>query len=260
MTYNKETNALSNISVYIDRSITPDKAESLAEHINIDATELEPEENHSNLILRYTEEGLSLEADGMSLVADFSHMKSRLRKNNLQSEQLIKVAKIKGADTSLTIIDATAGFGEDSLILAAAGYTVHLYEYNPVIAALLRDCLERAKKTPELCEIVERMILHEENSIDAMKSGKVSADIVLLDPMFPARQKSGLIKKKFQLLQKLEQPCCDENELFDAAVGVNPKKIIIKRPLKGPFLAGHKPDYSNEGKAIRYDCIYINKN
>ncbi|MFR7797411.1 MAG: class I SAM-dependent methyltransferase [Collinsella sp.] len=41
-------------------------------------------------------------------------------------------------------IDATAGFGEDSLLLAAAGFTVDLYEQDCVIAALLKDALDRA--------------------------------------------------------------------------------------------------------------------
>ncbi len=44
------------------------------------------------------------------------------------------------------------------------------------------------------------------------------ADVVLLDPMFPARTKSAAVKKKFQLLHLIEQPCADEEELFEAAV------------------------------------------
>ena len=41
-------------------------------------------------------------------------------------------------------------------------------------------------------------------------------DVILLDPMFPERRKSALIKKKFQLLQKLERPCADGEELLSA--------------------------------------------
>jgi 16S rRNA (guanine1516-N2)-methyltransferase len=81
--------------------------------------------------------------------------------------------------------------------------------------------------------------------------------VILLDPMFPERQKSALVKKKFQLLQQLECPCTDEEELLQAAINAKPRKIIIKRPAKGPFLANRKPDYSISGKAIRYDCIVI---
>ena len=42
-----------------------------------------------------------------------------------------------------------------------------------------------------------------------------------------------------------------------AAVSAGPRKIVIKRPLKGPFLAGRKPDYSITGKTIRYDCLLV---
>ena len=75
--------------------------------------------------------------------------------------------------------------------------------------------------------------------------------------MFPARRKSGLITKKLQMLQMLENPCADESALLAAAVRANPRRIVIKRPLKGPFLAGIKPVYSIKGKAIRYDCIVV---
>ncbi|MBQ9863677.1 MAG: class I SAM-dependent methyltransferase, partial [Lachnospiraceae bacterium] len=46
-----------------------------------------------------------------------------------------------------------------------------------------------------------------------------------------------------------------EEALLNAAISLKPKKIIIKRPLKGPFLAGVKPSYSLKGKAIRVDVI-----
>ena len=73
--------------------------------------------------------------------------------------------------------------------------------------------------------------------------------------MFPERNKSSLIKKKFQLLHNLESPCASEHELLEAGLAAKPKKIVIKRPLKGPYLDGVKPDYSYTGKAIRFDCI-----
>ena len=82
-------------------------------------------------------------------------------------------------------------------------------------------------------------------------------ELILLDPMFPARKKSGLVKKKFQLLQRLEQPCANEFALLQAAVAASPAKIIIKRPLRGSFLGGMKPSYSIEGSTIRYDCIVL---
>ena len=75
--------------------------------------------------------------------------------------------------------------------------------------------------------------------------------------MFPARTKSALVKKKFQLLQQLERPCNDEEELLQAALAAKPRKVVIKRPAKGPYLGGVKPDYSLSGKSVRYDCLVI---
>ena len=200
--------------------------------------------------------GLTLTDGKLALRGDFTGLLPRLKKSNLQSEFLVKASKIKGIEHPV-IIDATAGMGEDSMILAAAGFEVYLFEYDPVIAALLKDALDRAMEIPELKEAAGRMHFTEGNSIDNMSKLEIVPDVVLLDPMFPARQKSALVKRKFQLLQKLEKPCSDENELLEAALNVKPGRIVIKRPLKGPFLGGMKPSYSLTGKAIRYDCIVI---
>ncbi len=215
------------------------------------------EDNHKKLplYLKMDDEGLSLTDGTHALRGDFTDNLSRLKQSNLEREMLIKAAKLKGLDHTPVLIDATAGMGEDSLLLAASGFNVKLYEYDPIIASLLEDTLRRAKQVPALRDIVSRMELHIENSIDAMNNLDITPDIVLLDPMFPTRTKSSLVKKKFQLLQQLEPPCSDAAMLLNAAISLRPHKIIIKRPVKGPFLADIKPDYSLTGKAIRYDCI-----
>lgn len=206
--------------------------------------------------LELSTEGLSLKCDDLELKGNFESLKRRLTKNNLQSELLVKAAKIKGKET-VSILDATAGLGEDSVILAAAGFSVTMYEYDEIIFALLEDSVYRASHTVEYAHIANRMTLKNEDSIKAMTELKETEkpDVILLDPMFPKREKSALIKKKFQLLQKLESPCDKEEALLNAAMNLKPKKIIIKRPLKGPFLAGVKPSYSLKGKAIRVDVI-----
>ena len=208
-----------------------------------------------NLSLQQNAEGLTLTDGELSIMVDFREMLPRLKQSNLQREMLVKAARIKGQPMPQTLIDATAGFGEDSLILAAAGFQVQLYEFDEVIAALLKDGMERAMGIPELKEAVGRMKLVCGDSTEGMRKLDFKPDIVLLDPMFPARQKSALIKKKFQLIQRLESPCSTEEQLLDAAVAADPKRIVIKRPLKGPYLADRKPSYSLEGKAIRYDCF-----
>lgn len=210
---------------------------------------------NEGLTLIRDEDGLSLHSEDQVLRGDFTRMIPRLKQNNLSKELLVKAAKIKDPDHPLIALDATAGLGEDSILLAAAGFHVHMYERNPVVYELLTDALERAKEIPELAPITERMTVYHGDSIEAMKNLEITPDVILLDPMFPERQKSALVKKKLQMIQKLEIPCMDETELLKAAMNAAPKKLIVKRPPKGPYLAGIKPDYSNEGKAVRFDCF-----
>ena len=201
------------------------------------------------------EAGLALVGEGQVLRGDFTRMLPRIKAGRLSSELLVKAAKIKKAEGELTAVDATAGLGEDSLLLAAAGFNVTLYERNPLVYELLKDALDRAALSPELAPVVARMNAVHADSVAGMRVLETSPDVILLDPMFPARQKSALVKKKLQMIQKLERPCDDEIGLLLAAMEARPKKLIIKRPPKGDYLAGLKPDHSIEGKAVRFDCF-----
>ena len=238
-------------------------------------------------------EGLTLTDGTMELRADFGRMLPRLKQGRQQQELLVKAARTKGIESPWAS-DATAGFGEDSLLLAAAGCEVTLFEQDPVIAALLQDTMRRALEEAALHEIVMRMQLVEGDSIghlrrlgeaatgsDAPEDAAGHAcsplaasaatgndadtalkrpDAIYLDPMFPERQKSGLVKKKFQLIHYLEAPAENEEALMQAAIAARPFKIVVKRPAKGPYLAGLKPSYSLDGKAIRYDCYVFPEN
>lgn len=206
-------------------------------------------------------QGLELVADGMSIRGDFTRLLPRLKPGRLQRELLVRAARIKEPRTPghPTAVDATAGLGDDSLLLAAAGFDVVLFERNETIAALLMDTLQRAAQVPELSGIVGRMHVRQADSIQSLGNLGFLPDVVLLDPMFPAKHKDSAAKKKLQLLQQLEQPCENEDVLLDAAISAHPLKIVIKRPVKGPYLACRKPDYSLSGKAIRYDCFAFAK-
>ena len=73
----------------------------------------------AGLELVRTSEGLTLTDGTMELRADFGRMLPRLKQGRLQQELLVKAARTKGIEQPWAI-DATAGFGEDSLLLAAA--------------------------------------------------------------------------------------------------------------------------------------------
>lgn len=80
-------------------------------------------------------------------------------------------------------------------------------------------------------------------------------DVLLKDAL--RRAKKHPVLKEIAARIKLEPPCSQETDLFDAAISADPDKIIVKRPLKSDFLAGRKPSYTLSGKAIRYDCYTL---
>ena len=242
-----------NLVVCMGKGAQQDAAAALARRVSAPLSDAPGPQ----LTLMVDGSGVSLMGYGLSYRGDFEQMLHRVTKGRLQHEMLVHVSKT--VDPHPTAVDATAGMGEDAFLLAASGYSVTLFEQNPVIAALLKDALRRAKKHPDLKEIAQRMQLMEGNSIELLPKLGLVPDLIYLDPMFPARQKSGLIGKKLQLIQKLEQPCLEEEALLNMAIGIHPQKIIIKRPLKGANLAGRTPSYSVKGKAIRYDCIVLPK-
>lgn len=265
-------------------------AEALAVHLKTTLLHTTPD---APVWLSVDATGLSLTDGDQATRGDFTKLQKRLQYHNLTHELLVKATKVKGRE-NLRVIDATAGMGEDSLLLAAAGCEVTLYEQDPVIAALLQDTMRRALGEAALHEIVMRMQLVEGDSINHLRrlgeagtgsdapeddvghdcstlTASAAAtsdadtalkrpDVIYLDPMFPERQKSGLVKKKFQLIHYLEAPAENEEALMQAAIDARPFKIVVKRPAKGPYLAGLKPSYSLDGKAIRYDCYVFPEN
>ena len=233
--------------IYMDKGASSEAAQALSARVGAPVSDTPGE----GLTLVLDADGLSLCGYGLRYQGDFTQMRYRI--DRLGHEMLVRMAKTKSAHP--VAFDATAGMGEDALLLAAAGCEVYLFEQNAVIAALLEDAMRRAADHPDLHEIIGRMHLIIGDSITLMAQTPASPELIYLDPMFPARRKSGLIHKKLQLIQKLEQPCDAQEELLAAAVALHPKKIIIKRPLNGAFLAGKKPNHSIKGKAIRYDCI-----
>lgn len=214
---------------------------------------------NSDPVLIQKDDGLYLEGDGLSIHGDYTKLVKRLKPQRVCEELLVKAVKIKDFKGRLNVVDATAGLGEDSLILAAAGFRVMLIERDGTIFKLLEDTVKRARSCRELEETVSRMTLVEGDSKEILAKLSDSPDVVFLDPMFPKRDKSGLIKKKFQLIQSLEAPCDEEEALLNAAISAGPRKVVVKRPKNGPNLAGKKPSYSLMGNAIRYDVYTLNK-
>ena len=246
---------MENISAKLKKGGDKTLAESFANKMGIPLIcedSASQSKNSTGLTVLFDKEGVTLTGYNLSYQGDFEGSLRRVTEGRLQHEMLAKA--IKSDQSNKKAIDATAGMGEDAFLIAANGYNVTLCEQNPVIVLLLKDAIRRAKKHPVLKPIVEKMQAVEGNSIDILKSNLDPVDLIYLDPMFPGKQKNSLTNKKLQLIQKMEAPCSLEEELFEAALLAAPEKIVVKRPLKAPFLANKKPNYSLEGKSIRYDC------
>ena len=147
------------------------------------------------------------------------------------------------------LVDATAGLGRDSALLAAAGWQVVMLERQPVLQALLRDGLSRAG------DFATRMTLEAGDSRDWLVGHPDSMDVVYLDPMFPQRSKSAAIKKELLWVQQL---CSvdsqqDEQVLLSAGLVCARRRVVVKRPLRAPPLAGVAPASSLTGKTVRFD-------
>ncbi|HSG21654.1 MAG TPA: class I SAM-dependent methyltransferase [Azonexus sp.] len=171
------------------------------------------------------------------------------------------IAKAVGIQAGVRplVLDATAGLGRDAFVLAELGCAVTLIERQPLIAALLEDGLQRALTDQEVAPIVARMRLLCGNAIALMDAWEDEPpQVIYLDPMFPHRDKSALVKKEMRLFRPLAGNDDDAPALLAAALKLATHRVVVKRPRKAPAIAGEKPGYILEGKSSRFD-IYPKK-
>lgn len=155
------------------------------------------------------------------------------------------------------VVDATAGLGRDAFVLAAVGCKVRMLERNPVVAALLDDGLRRGYNDAEIGGwLKQRLSLLHASSLTELSAIQPVPDVVYLDPMFPHRQKSALVKKEMRVFQSLVGEDLDADGLLAPACGVAKKRVVVKRPDYAPYLAERKPQVSVATKSHRFD-LYI---
>lgn len=193
---------------------------------------------------------------------DFDHkeLRYRCKSFNVAKEAIAKAIGFKKNKPTLSVIDATAGFGQDSFILATLGCQVQLIERSPVIAALLQDGFKRASVCPQTAGIINNMQFIAGNAIEILSKLRLEQypDIIYLDPMFPKRQKTALVKKEMLALREIVGKDLDCAELLTIALGVAKKRVVVKRPRLSPCLSEVAPSFVLTGTANRFD-IYSPK-
>jgi len=179
-----------------------------------------------------------------------------------EHEAILKAVQLKETRTP-SVWDMTAGLGRDAFILACGGCRVHMWERSPIIGALLADGIRRLgqEQTPRSQEIFDRMTLSIGDSACIQLSNEQPPSIfrpqvTYIDPMFPKKGKTALAKKDMQILQGLIGPGGTEEELLANALQISQRKTVVKRPIKGEYLAGKVPSHCIKGKNNRFD-IYV---
>lgn len=177
--------------------------------------------------------------------------------------QLIAKAVGLGQGVSPHVFDATAGLGGDAFVLATLGCQVTMAERSPIAQALLRDGLERAHREAsegdgQLKAILDRMTLVAADSQDLMARATATlADVVYLDPMFPARRKTAAVKKDMQAFHAIIGGDEDADSLLALALKCAEYRVVVKRPRLAEPLAGRAPGYQLSGKTSRYDVYAL---
>ncbi|MCW8906560.1 MAG: class I SAM-dependent methyltransferase [Sedimenticola sp.] len=156
-----------------------------------------------------------------------------------------------------SVLDMTAGLGRDAFVLASLGCEVEMIERSPLIHALLRDGLRRALLEPETVPIAGRMRLHHLDSLGLLEIGALPrSQVVYLDPMYPHRRKSALVKKEMRLFQQLVGEDGDSAGLLAVARKLAGQRVVVKRPAGAEPLAESVPAYSISSPNTRYD-VYL---
>jgi 16S rRNA (guanine1516-N2)-methyltransferase len=153
-----------------------------------------------------------------------------------------------------TVIDATAGLGRDGFILAAMGCSVTLFERNPILQILLADGLKRGLKNEKSRPICECMQFTPQDIQTCTE--RLEADVLYIDPMYPHRKKSSLVKKEMRIIRQLVGDDPDADELLFFALQTGIKRVVVKRPKNAPYLGNKKPTHSLKEKNSRFD-IYL---
>jgi 16S rRNA (guanine1516-N2)-methyltransferase len=155
------------------------------------------------------------------------------------------------------IIDATAGLGKDAFVLANLGCQIQLIEYSKIIAALLENGLQRAQQDQEIGNwITTRLSLICADSKIYLKNLEKKPTAIYLDPMYPARQKSALVKKEMRIFRQFLAENDTGEELLEVALKVAQKRVVVKRPMDAPFLANKKPNAQIMSENTRFDLYF----
>lgn len=169
-----------------------------------------------------------------------------------RNEPLARAIGIK-KDFIPIVLDATAGLGRDAFILAQCGCSVMMLERNEIIYQLLQDALRRGA---ELTAIKNMQLLNisAQNYLQGIQE---KPDVIYLDPMYPERNKTALVKQEMRIVRDLVGDDEDINTVFELALQRAKQRVVVKRHQYAEYLLNQKPSHSIEGKTTRFDVYTL---
>ncbi len=217
----------------------------------------------ANLLLVVTGARLELRAVGHgiggAIFVDFVRGPTGYRRRSGRSRDQAIGRAVGLRSGTKTVVDATAGLARDSFLLACLGCRVTAIERSPVLAALVREGLDRARRAgkPDLNDILGRITLFEGDARALLSemAATTAPDVVYLDPMYAPAKRSALAKKEMRILRRLVGDDPDAGELLTVARKTAARRVVVKRHRHAQPLAPG-PALTFPGRAVRYD-VYL---
>ena len=204
--------------------------------------------NNGTLAVQWLKASLSI-----TLSVNFLHGALAYRQRRVgKQEAIARAVGMKGSYRPY-VVDATAGLGRDAFVLASLGCKVTLIERHPIVAALLHDGLQRLLSVQSLA-----MELLPGDALTIFPTLPQTPDVIYLDPMFPPRPNTALVKKDMQILQQLTHDIPNNDAaLFESALTHATRRVVVKRPTYAPSLTATQPDFTINTKQHRFEVFLV---
>lgn len=238
------------------------QAQQVAEHLGLSLESAGSITSQTQFCLRFTDEGWQL----WPPVVDDTYGRQPLQIDFVSDprfsqpmtlrEPLAKAVGLR-ANRRPLVFDLTAGLGRDAWALAGTGCRVVAFERHPLVAFLLADGLRRAALQTSTSATASRISLlaSDPRAIDSGIEGFIDpASVWLMDPMFPERRKTALVKKAMRIFQALVGSDDDAAELFSWARQQSGARWVVKRPPQAPRIDDSAPSMEITSGRIRFDC------
>lgn len=195
-----------------------------------------------------------LEAGHLEIDFFSKKMRYRMQHINKVQEPLLRALGWKSTEQK-NVLDMTAGLGRDACMLFFAGFNVTMFERNPVLQILLANALHALP----FDDFTQQFSLAKEDSIAYLEKMAIEdpkgsfADAIYMDPMYPERKKSALVKKELRIIRNLVGADMDSEALLLAAIDSGVSRVVVKRPKGATYVADKVPNHSVESPNTRFD-------